>query len=202
MSDPIANRPLDGAARSVPAGGSAPADPDLAAVLAAQRNPADFAALYHRYLDAVYSYAFYQLGDHHDAEDATARTFLAALRAIGLFRDEGASFRAWLFRIARNTIRNAHRTRARRRTEPMEAMPLEPPAPDADPAGLALRAEEARRIRAAVAALPDDRRQVVLLRFADGLSAREIGQVLDRSEGAVRVLLHRALKDLAGQLNP
>jgi RNA polymerase sigma-70 factor (ECF subfamily) len=180
---------------------SAQRDPDLGAVRAAQRDPAEFAALYHRHLDAVYSYAFYQLGDHHDAEDATARTFVAALRAIGSFRDEGASFRAWLFRIARNTIANAHRARARRRTEPMDAIPLEPPAPDSDPAGLALRAEEARRIRAAVAALPDDRRQVVLLRFADGLSAREIGEVLDRSEGAVRVLLHRALKDLAGQLH-
>jgi RNA polymerase sigma-70 factor, ECF subfamily len=176
-------------------------DPDLAAVRAAQRDPAAFAVLYRRYLDPVYSYAFYQLGDHHDAEDATARTFLAALRAMGSFKDEGASFRAWLFRIARNTIANAHRTRSRRRTEPMEGIPNEPPAPDADPAGLALRAEEARRIRAAVAALPDDRRQVVLLRFADGLSAREIGTVLDRSEGAVRVLLHRALKDLAGQLD-
>jgi len=198
MSDLIPSRPL----ADPSAGGlSSASDPDLAAVRAAQRDPADFAVLYHRYLDAVYSYAFYQLGDHHDAEDATARTFMAALRAIGSFRDEGASFRAWLFRIARNTMANAHRTRSRRRTEPMDAIALEPPAPDADPAGLALRAEEARRIRAAVAALPDDRRQVVLLRFADGLSAREIGQVLDRSEGAVRVLLHRALKDLAVQLN-
>jgi RNA polymerase sigma-70 factor (ECF subfamily) len=198
MSEPIRNRPLDSAsaAEHVQLG-----DSDLAAVRAAQRHRADFAILYHRYLDAVYSYAFYQLGDHHDAEDATARTFMAALRAIGSFRDEGASFRGWLFRIARNTIANAHRTRSRRRTEPIDAIPLEPPAPDADPAGLALRAEDARHIRAAVAALPEDRRQVVLLRFADGLSAREIGEVLDRSEGAVRVLLHRALKDLAGQLH-
>ena len=52
----------------------------------------------------------------------------------------------------------------------------------------------------AVAELPDDRRQVVLLRFVDGLSSREIGQVMDRSEGAARVLLHRALRDLAGRL--
>jgi RNA polymerase sigma-70 factor, ECF subfamily len=176
-------------------------DPDLTAVRAAQREPKAFGALYRRYLDSVYSYAFYQLGDHHDAEDATARTFVAALRAIGSFRDDGASFRAWLFRIAHNTVANAHRTRARKRTEPMDAIPAEPPAPDADPAGLALRAEEGRRIRAAVAGLPEDRRQVVLLRFADGLSAREIGAVLDRSEGAVRVLLHRALKDLASQLD-
>jgi RNA polymerase sigma-70 factor (ECF subfamily) len=198
MSEPILNR-QDPAA---PAAEGPRGDPDLSAVRAAQRDAAEFAVLYHRYLDAIYSYAFYQLGDHHDAEDATARSFMAALRAIGSFRDEGASFRAWLFRIARNTIANAHRTRARRRTEPMEAVSLDPSDPDADPAGLALRAEEARRIRAAVADLPEDRRQVVLLRFADGLSVREIGEVLDRSEGAVRVLLHRALKELAGQLHP
>ena len=52
----------------------------------------------------------------------------------------------------------------------------------------------------AVAELPDERRQVVLLRFVDGLSSREIGQVMDRSEGAARVLLHRALRDLAARL--
>jgi RNA polymerase sigma-70 factor (ECF subfamily) len=177
-------------------------DPDLEAVRAAQADRHAFAALYRRYLDGVYSYAFYQLGDHHDAEDATERTFLAALRAIGSYRDEGASFRAWLFRIARNTVANAHRSRARRRTEPIDLTLTDPPAPEADPAGLAERAEDARRVRAALAQLPDERRQVVVLRFADGLSAREIGQVLDRSEGAVRVLLHRALRDLESILSP
>jgi len=70
---------------------AANADEDLAAVRAAQKDPTAFGVLYRRYLDRVYSYAFYQLGDHHDAEDATARTFLAALRAIGTFRDEGAA---------------------------------------------------------------------------------------------------------------
>jgi len=177
-------------------------DPDLAAVRAAQRDRAAFDALYRRYVDRVYSYAFYELGDHHDAEDATERTFLAALRAIRSYHDEGATFRAWLFRIARNTIANAHRTRSRRRVEPMTAVEHEPHALDADPAGLAVRAEEARRVRAALEALPDDRRQVILLRFVDGLSAREAGLVLDRSEGAVRVLLHRALRDLGERLTP
>jgi RNA polymerase sigma-70 factor, ECF subfamily len=179
---------------------AATADPDLAAVRAAQEDRTAFGLLYRRYLDRVYSYAFYQLGDHHDAEDATARTFLSALRAIDSFSDEGASFRAWLFRIAHNTVANAHRSRARRRTEPIETILTDPPAPDADPAGLSLRADDARRVRAALAQLPDERRQVVLLRFADDLSAREIGEVLDRSEGAVRVLLHRALRELADRL--
>jgi RNA polymerase sigma-70 factor (ECF subfamily) len=174
-------------------------DPDWADVLAAQRDRAAFDVLYRRYLDPVYGYAFYQLDDHHDAEDATERTFLAALRALPEFRDEGATFRAWLFRIAHNTIGNARRSRFRRRTEPLPDG-IERIAPNADPAGLVLEADERRRILRAVAELPEDRRQVVLLRFVDGLSSREIGQVMDRSEGAARVLLHRALRDLAARL--
>jgi RNA polymerase sigma-70 factor (ECF subfamily) len=174
-------------------------DPDQADVLAAQRDRSAFDVLYRRYLDRVYGYAFYQLRDHHDAEDATERTFLAALRALPEFRAEGATFRAWLFRIAHNTIVNARRSRFRRRTEPLPDG-LERIAPNADPAGLVLEADETRRVLRAVAELPEDRRQVVLLRFVDGLSSREIGQVMDRSEGAARVLLHRALRDLAARL--
>ncbi|HEY8922379.1 MAG TPA: RNA polymerase sigma factor [Candidatus Limnocylindria bacterium] len=174
-------------------------DADRADVLAAQSDRAAFEVLYRRYLDRVYGYAFYQLRDHHDAEDATERTFLAALKALPEYRDEGATFRAWLFRIAHNTIINARRSRFRRHTEPLPDG-LDRIAPNSDPAGLVVEADEARRVLRAVAELPDDRRQVVLLRFVDGLSSREIGQVMDRSEGAARVLLHRALRDLADRL--
>jgi RNA polymerase sigma-70 factor (ECF subfamily) len=174
-------------------------DPDLPAVRAAQADRAEFARLYGRYLDRVYTYAFYQLGDHHDAEDATERTFMAALAALPSFRDEGATFRAWLFRIAHNTVANMHRTRARRRWLPFPDG-FERAAPDADPAGLVARADEVREVLRALETLPDERRQVVLLRFADGLSSAEIGEVLGRSPGAVRVLLHRALRDLAERL--
>lgn len=190
MSEPVLRRHLPPA----PDG-----DPDHADVRAAQGDRAAFDVLYRRYLDRVYGYAFYQLRDHHDAEDATERTFLAALRALPEFRDEGATFRAWLFRIAHNTIVNARRSRFRRRTEPLPDG-LDRISPNADPAGLVVEADEARRVLRAVAELPDDRRQVVLLRFVDGLSSREIGQVMDRSEGAARVLLHRALRDLAARL--
>jgi RNA polymerase sigma-70 factor (ECF subfamily) len=192
---------MSGRAERSPARRPAERDADLAAVRDAQADPAAFDVLYRRYLDRVYAYAFYALGDHHDAEDATERTFLAALSALPSFRDEGASFRAWLFRIAHNTVSNAWRTRFRRRTEPM-LDGFDRAAPDADPAGLVARAEEMRRVLGALAELPDERRQVVLLRFVDGLSAREIGEVLGRSPGAARVLLHRALRDLEVRLRP
>jgi RNA polymerase sigma-70 factor (ECF subfamily) len=186
-----------GAAR--PSIHSAGGDADRAAVRAAQRDPRAFEVIYRRYLDRVYAYAFYALGDHHDAEDATERAFFAALRGIRGYRDTGAGFRAWLFRIAHNTVANAHRTRARRRLEPLPEG-WDRAAPNADPATLVARAEEGRRVLAAVRRLPEDRRQAVLLRFVDGLSAAEIGVVLDRSPGAVRVLLHRSLRELADRL--
>ena len=182
--------------RRVPREGSS--DPDLADVRSAQRDRPAFGALYRRYVDRVYGYCFYLLGDHHDAEDPTERTFTAALAAIDGFVDEGATFRAWLFRIAHNQLANALRSRHRQQAASLEAV-AEPRA-NADPAGLLSLAEEARGLRRALDQLPVDRRQVVVLRFVDGLSAREIGAVLGRSEGAVRVLQHRALRQLADTL--
>lgn len=181
-----------------PSGVPQPLDPDLDDVRAAQADRAAFGVLYRRYLDPIYAYCFYLLGDHHDAEDATERTFLAALAAVDQFRHEGATFRAWLFRIAHNQLANALRARSRHRTDALDRV-AEPAATD-DPARLVSMADDARRLRAAVASLSDDRRQVVIMRFADGLTAREIGAVLGRSEGAVRVLQHRALRDLAALL--
>ena len=175
-------------------------DPDADLVRAAQLDREAFGALYHRYLDRVYSYVYYQLGDHHDAEDVTERTFLAALDAIVRFEERGATFRSWLFRIAHNAMANQLRTRSRTRsrTEQLEEA-LEHPAPD-DVDAAVLRRDDARRVWRAVATLPIERQRVILLRFVDELSSREIGDVLGRSEGAVRVLLHRALREVADRL--
>jgi RNA polymerase sigma-70 factor (ECF subfamily) len=173
-------------------------DPDLADVLAAQRDRAAFGALYRRYLDRVYGYCFYLLGDHHDAEDATERTFLAALGAIERYRDQGSTFRAWLFRIAHNQLANALRSRQRQRTSSLDMVDEPMVAPD--PSRGLTTVEEARRVRAALARLSEDRRQVIVLRFVDELSTAEIAAVLGRSRGAVRVLQHRALRELATAL--
>ena len=110
----------------------------------------------------------------------------------------GSTFRAWLFRICRNAIANERRY-ARR--HPVAALDLaaDIAAPD-DPEATAVTRDEVGRAWRAVDALPDERRQALVLRFVNEMSAREIGAVMGRSEGAVRVLIHRALRAVADDL--
>jgi RNA polymerase sigma-70 factor (ECF subfamily) len=110
-----------------------------------------------------------------------------------------STFRAQAVPIAHSAT-PAHRSRSRRRTEAIESIP-EPQAPGADPATVVAGADRSRAVREALARIPTERRQVIVLRFVDGLSSREIGVVLGRSPGAARVLLHRALADLAAELD-
>ena len=181
-------------------------DRDRPLVEAAQIDPLQFDALYRRYLAQVYSYAYYELGDHHEAEDATERTFLAALTNLGRFEErarpadgEGAStFRVWLFQIARNTIANQRRGRRRHPQAPLDAAALVADPLDVE-GGVALR-DEAAAAWNAVGRLPADRRRALVLRFVEEMSTAEIAGILGRSEGAVRVLIHRALRTVARDL--
>jgi RNA polymerase sigma-70 factor, ECF subfamily len=181
-------------------------DRDRPLVEAAQRDPERFDALYRRYLAQVYSYAYYELGDHHEAEDATERTFLAALsnlhrfeeRALPADGDAASTFRVWLFRIARNVVANQRRQKRRRPTLPLEAAAVVPDPMDVDH-GAALRDEAAEAWRA-VGRLPADRRRAIVLRFVEEMSTAEIAGILGRSEGAVRVLIHRALRSVGRDL--
>jgi RNA polymerase sigma-70 factor (ECF subfamily) len=181
-------------------------DRDRAAVQAAQADPARFDALYRKYVAQVYSYAIYELRDPHEAEDVTARTFLSALADLPRFQEraapadgEGAStFRVWLFRIARNAIAERRRTMRRRPEVAIDAALAMPARVDVE--GEAVSRDEATAAWRAVARLDDDRRQAIVLRFVHELSTAEMAGVLDRSEGAVRVLLHRALRSVAAEL--
>jgi RNA polymerase sigma-70 factor, ECF subfamily len=183
-------------------------DRDRSLVEAALRDPARFDALYRKYLAQVYTYAFYELGDHHDAEDATERTFLLALNALPRFQErarpqdgDGAStFRVWLFQIARNVVANVRRGRRRRPEAPLEAAANVATTQDVE--GETTRRLEADAAWAAVDRLPDDRRRALTLRFVEEMSTAEIAGVLGRSEGAVRVLIHRGLRAVARDLGP
>jgi RNA polymerase sigma-70 factor (ECF subfamily) len=181
-------------------------DRDRPLVEAALRDPARFDALYRKYLAQVYSYAYYELGDRHDAEDATERTFLLALTALPRFEErarpadgEGAStFRVWLFQIARNAVANIRRGRRRHPQAPLEAAAVVADPLDVE-AGVTRR-EEAVAAWSAVGRLPDDRRRALVLRFVEEMSTSEIAGILGRSEGAVRVLIHRGLRAVARDL--
>ncbi len=160
-----------------------------------------FSELYRSHLRDVYSFAYYRVGNHHDAEDLTEQTFLQAYRHFerALNESDGRPLRPWLIRIAHNLAANLFRDRSRR---PQTSI-------DDDDATTVLRAvhttedlveerDELRRILDAVEDLPDDRREALIMRFALDMDNREIARAMGRSDGATKVLIHRAIKQLEG----
>src|SRR3954470_6027191 len=160
------------------------------------RLDADFSELYKAHLRDVYSYSYYRCGNHHDAEDLTEQTFLQAYRHFERAQKEsnGRPLRPWLIRIAHNLAANYYRDRSRRpQTQLEDAAVLSAPH---DTEELVEGREEVQEVLAGVSNLPDDRREALIMRFALGMDNREIARALGRSEGATKVLLHRAIKQL------
>jgi RNA polymerase sigma-70 factor, ECF subfamily len=159
---------------------------------------AEFSDLYRTHLRDVYSYAYYRVGNHHDAEDLTEQTFLQAYRHFERAQREsdGRPLRPWLIRIAHNLAANLYRDRSRRPQSPLdEHSPLATPHSTEE---LVSGRDELARVLEGVAKLPDDRREALIMRFALGMDNREIARALGRTDGATKVLLHRAIKQLAG----
>ena len=151
-----------------------------------------------RYLQDVYAVAFRLLGERDLAQDAAQDAMVNALGALGRFRGE-ASFRTWILRIALNSARSLLRRDVRRREVPIAAVE-EVAGVGEDPASRAVLLTEAERVRVALQGLPEKQRLSVSLRIEQGLSYAEIAQLIDSTEGAVRVNYHLGIKRLRGML--
>jgi RNA polymerase sigma-70 factor (ECF subfamily) len=157
---------------------------------------ADFTELYRAHLKDVYSYAYYRVGNHHDAEDLTEQTFLQAYRHFERAQREsdGRPLRPWLIRIAHNLAANLYRDRSRKPQSPLDESP--PVSALHTTEDLVEGRDELARILAGVKELPDDRREALIMRFALGMDNREIARALGKTDGATKVLIHRAIRQL------
>jgi RNA polymerase sigma-70 factor (ECF subfamily) len=165
----------------------------------AKKDPVAFGLLYERYVDRIYQYIFYRTGNRQDAEDLTARTFFRALAKIDGYTYRGVPFSAWLYRIAHNSVANWHRDRRHRKLIPLDELVLKTPGRRA-PERLVEENERDHTLRQAISRLSGDRQQLLILKFAEGMSNAEIGKVMGRSEGAIKSLYHRTLVALRKDL--
>jgi RNA polymerase sigma-70 factor (ECF subfamily) len=174
-------------------------DEEARLVLQAREDAEAFGVLYETYVERIYNYIYYRVGNHQDAEDLAARVFYRALANIDSYQERGVPFSAWLYRIAHNLVANFHRDRSRRNVMALDDFVVAGDEHLAPEAATESR-EEQERLMQAVRRLPEERQQLLLLKFIDRLSNAEIGAIMDRSEGAIKSLYHRTLIALREEL--
>lgn len=152
-------------------------------------------ALYQRYAPAVFAYLLRQLGSREDAEDLLLEVFLAVLEKGANLKQDESHLRAWIWTVARNKVADHYRRFTRRPSIPLvEVEEQVYEREEHEPEQVALRREEYAQLRATMKELPELQQEVLQLRFGHELSCAEIAQVVSKSESAVRMILHRALK--------
>jgi RNA polymerase sigma-70 factor (ECF subfamily) len=165
----------------------------------AKKDEEAFGQLYERYSQRIYQYIYYRTSSEEDAEDLTAKTFMRAWQHIGSYDNRGAPFSAWLYRIAHNLVANWHRDNSRRKVislDDLNRWQVNEDGPEAS----ALLAEDRTALLRVVRRLPADRQELLALKFVEHLSNAEIGEVMGRSEGAIKSLYHRTLVALRDDL--
>ncbi len=165
----------------------------------AREDPEAFGILYQRYVDKIYSYIYYKVGNQEDAEDLTAKVFLKAFNHIKNYENRGLPFYVWLHRIAHNLLANWHRDRSRRKVIPLGELPISS-REDVDPLISLEKEERLRKVMAAVRSLPPDKQEVIYLKFVERLSNQEIALIMGKTENAIKALYHRALIALREKL--
>ncbi len=157
------------------------------------RDAEAFGRLYDMHVDRVYRHIYYRVGNETDAEDLTQQVFLKAWLAIDRYRQTASPFVAWLMTISNNLVVDFYRTRKDRAYLEAEALA------DGSMSGPERTAEaslELQRVQRAISHLRSDEQQVVVLRFMEGFEFAEIASLMEKKEGNVRVILHRALVKL------
>lgn len=154
-----------------------------------------FGDLYMLNLDKIYRYVFYKVGNEREAEDLTEQVFLSAWEAIGRYRHKGYPFSSWLYRIAHNVVIDYYRTG--KEEESLEAVSFTLADENPRPEELLTQKAEMSRLSEAIAQLPEKKQELIILRFVEGLSHTQVAQILGKSEGACRVIQHRALITLS-----
>ena len=158
-----------------------------------------FGVLYSRHLDAIYRHVYFRVADVSLAEDLTEEVFVRAWTGMSKYKPQGHRFTSWLYRIAQNLIVDHYRKHSRR---PQVDDPETELLPDSQllPEDQISFQQDFEGLANAVQQLGSDEQQVIILRFVEGLSHREVAEVIGKSEGASRVIQHRALEALAGLL--
>jgi RNA polymerase sigma-70 factor (ECF subfamily) len=165
---------------------------------AQQGDRAALEELYLIHFDRIYSYLHMSVGNKHDAEDLTTQTFLKMLESIKRFRWQSAPFSAWLFRIAHNLAMDHFR--ARRRWQPEAEVP-EPPGSEEPSAELeAMQTIGRQSMLELIDKLSPEQQQVLTLKFVFNFPNADVATILEKTEGAIKSLQHRALASLQKQI--
>ena len=158
-----------------------------------------FGLLYEQYVERIFNYVYYRTGNQHDAEDLTAKVFFRAMRRIPQYQERGLPVSAWLYRIAHNLVANWHRDRGRRPEISLDEGVASIPHSE-HPEATLLKLEEQDHLLHIIRKLPPERQQLIILKFVEHMSNAEIGQIMGRTEGAVKSLYHRTLLTLRGDM--
>lgn len=169
---------------------------DQELIARARENPETFGELYQRYVQRIYNYHYRHTSNRADAEDLTSRTFYKALRNLNRYQEQkGATFQSWLFRIAHNLVVNWYRDASRHPAVAVDA--LEPLATEnGNPHRAAEQAEQQAWLLAQIDKLPEERKTLLILKFVECMTNAEIGEILGKTEGAIKALYFRTLANL------
>jgi len=160
---------------------------------AQEGEPSVVGEIYERYQRGIYRYLYYRIGDLHTAEDLTSEVFLRMIEKLPNYSGHSLAFRAWLFQIARNlSIDHYRRMSVRKNVQLVE----EHPEGKDEPLEMITKELTSQKLYHALVKLPENQRDVIVMRFVVGMPVREVAETLHKSENSVKGLQRRALKSL------